>query len=61
MSIEKVSVALPNHMVEFDDVDSFEDVEEIAEVFVENFDDRNRIEVSVEVEEKEGLGELFDG
>jgi hypothetical protein len=48
-------------MVEFDDVDSFEDVEEIAEVFVENFDDRNKIEVSVEVEEKEGLGELFDG
>jgi hypothetical protein len=61
MSIEKVNVALPNHMVEFDDVDSFEDVEEIAEVFVKNFDDRNKIEVNVKVEEKEGLGELFDG
>jgi hypothetical protein len=61
MSIEKVKVALPNHMVEFDDVDSFEDVEEIAQVFAQNFDNRNKVEVSVEVEEKEGLGELFGG
>jgi len=61
MSIEKVKVALPNHMVEFNDANSFEDVEKIAEVFAQNFDNRNKVEVSVEVEEKEGLGELFDG
>ena len=60
--IDSVTVYLPEKAVEFDSVDSLEDLKVIAQAFSDNHSETSNA-VSMDVEwtgDAEGLGELFE-